>query len=380
MTQQIILTLRNTDTVVLSAKDVDSSLYNDSDKLFTYQIDLVNGNEMVENVTFADSALSSEQFSVDGNVLTISLTQSYLRGRLGERELKVVTDCAVYTVKMTVASLIVSNWEEFLAIQSNAYYKGDYENTTVAGSKTVKASQYRDGYFILDADIDCGGKQWSIMNLENVGYGVTRYFHIGSNKWNDTNYLGVETYGWSGVLDGRGYTIFNFTTGYSGMFGHLSSFGVIKNVGLICNNIVDRRSGVIGNYINGTLDNVYIELKACSNTNEHALIGSVLWRGKISNTLAVYSGESTANFKGVIAYATDNGADFTFENVYVIFNGTTPAFGTGDTGKVNGTYGVYASMAELLAAKVSYDGYNSDYWTITDDGIVFKTAQTTVTA
>ena len=123
-----------------------------------------------------------------------------------------VTDCAVYTVKLTVASLIVSNWEEFLAIQSNDYYKGNYENTTVSGSTTVNASQYRDGYFILDADIDCGGKQWSIMNLEGVGYGVARYFHIESNKWNDTNWKGIETYGWSGVLDGRGHTVYNFKT------------------------------------------------------------------------------------------------------------------------------------------------------------------------
>ena len=143
-------------------------------------------------------------------------------------------------------------------------------------------------------------------------------------------------------------------------------------MGLICNDIVNRRSGVIGNYINGTIDNVYIELKACSNNNEHALIGSVLWRGSIRNTLAVYSGESTANFKGVIAYATDSGANFTLENVYAIFNGTAKAFGTGDAGKVSGTYGVYASIADLLAANESFDGYNTGYWAITQDGIAWK--------
>ena len=372
LTRQITLMLRNVAKIELAAQDVDSSLYNDSDVLYSYTINLRNDNEAVENVTLADSALSSEQFSVAGNVLSITLSQSYLREHLGERELKVVTDCAVYTVKLTVASLIVSNWEEFLAIQSNDYYKGNYENTTVSGSTTVNASQYRDGYFILDADIDCGGKQWSIMNLEGVGYGVARYFHIESNTWNDTNWKGIETYGWSGVLDGRGYTIYNFTTGYSGMFGHLSSCGVIKNVGLICNDIVGKRSGVIGNYINGTIDNVYIELKACSDTNEHALIGSVLLKGTITNTLVVYSGDSTASFKGVIAYATDSNAAFKFENVYAIFNGTAAVFGTGNASKVSGTYGVYASIADLLAANESFDGYNTGYWAITQDGIAWK--------
>ena len=163
------------------------------------------------------------------------------------------------------------------------------------------------------------------------------------------------------------------------MFGHLSSCGIIKNVGLICNDIVGKRSGVIGNYINGTIDNVYIELKACSDTNEHALIGSILLKGTITNTLVVYSGDSTASFKGVIAYATDSNAAFKFENVYAIFNGTAAVFGTGNASKVSGTYGVYATKADLLAANESFDGYNADYWTITNDSVAWKSAKQILT-
>ena len=128
------------------------------------------------------------------------------------------TEDKVYEQQFLFVTMVINDLDEFRLIQSK-YYKG-----TKAGQvASTDTSQYRDGYFVLAADINKGGE----------------YFEFTmSPGWTDDG-TGAPSgdemarLGWYGTLDGRGHAIYNVQAGAGGMFGILTSQSVLKNVAVI---------------------------------------------------------------------------------------------------------------------------------------------------
>ena len=86
-------------------------------------------------------------------------------------------------------------------------------------------------------------------------------------------------------------------------------------------------------------------------------------------------------------------ASAVLQNVYTINSGTAAAVDVQSNGSAsvldtaNSVYGKFASIAALVTAVegqtgvdgttnlASFDGFNSKYWTVSDTGIVWKTAE-----
>ncbi len=141
--------------------------------------------------------------------------------------------------------------------------KTDFENIIAYGNgnSQIDGIPY-NGYFVMTNNIDLNG---TIARREpNVD------FKVGTKVTNNADL----TSGFKGIFDGKGYSLYNYrhTTDKGGLFGNLSKFGVIQNLG-IADAIYDVkvagdiRTGIFGNDISGTINNCYVEMTVAENTH-----------------------------------------------------------------------------------------------------------------
>src|SRR4030042_1655317 len=106
--------------------------------------------------------------------------------------------------------------------------------------------------------------------------GREKFNMIGEFVWQDPN-----TTPFTGVFDGNGHTITNFTytsTGiiYIGLFGYVDGYAEIKNLGLI-NTQVDVELVIVGSLVGllrkGTISNTYVEGGYVSGGMSGGLVG-----------------------------------------------------------------------------------------------------------
>ena len=167
---------------------------------------LIDGEDYSAAFSFSDG-----QYTVAENALAdLSVGQTY--------RLIMETEDKVYEQQFLFVTMVINDLDEFRLIQSK-YYKG----TKAGQAASTDTSQYRDGYFVLAADINKGGE----------------YFEFTmSPGWTDDG-TGAPSgdemarLGWYGTLDGRGHAIYNVQAGAGGMFGILTSQSVLKNVAVI---------------------------------------------------------------------------------------------------------------------------------------------------
>ena len=347
VTAQKELFLRNIETVALNPVDVDL----DAEK--GDSIVLSVGDNVAEEIIWNNRTLEIVDGSVTVEAGKITFPKSFMAGQLGENTLVALTASARYTVDVTVATLIISDADDFMRIKSE-FYKGNYDST---------AANYRDGYFLLANNIDMQGASFTMLD------GIQLKKSSGANT--DVNDQAcIDTYGWSGVLDGRGYTVHNFTTGIAGMFGSLATDALIQNTGFVCNEITGNHGGVLGNFIKGRIDNCFIELSAMPNFSVIGLFGKYLHTtGRISNSLgSILTEDTTGQSQHSAIVQMINGAQTMLDNVYTVRPGSLQAVG----GTVSGSYGAYGSMAELLASEANFDGFSADWWNVSDTAVTWR--------
>lgn len=135
-------------------------------------------------------------------------------------ELKIETQNRVYTQPFIMASMIIDNLEEFKLIQTK-YYKG----TRAGKDGSTNQDKYRDGYFILNADINKNGEYFDFtmapIAFTEDGHGCG----LMAEKATKAN--------WYGVLEGNGHVIYNVMSGYGGMFGGLPATSEIRNLAIV---------------------------------------------------------------------------------------------------------------------------------------------------
>ena len=387
---QFTLTLKRLDEITLNdgnRLDVDSSLYNDSDNKYGYTFTAKTSGETVESVKIGGNIINGLTTNVSGNSVTISFTQSQLRSYLGEQTITIVTNEAIYTLDAAIASLIISNETEFMKIKAE-YYKG---------SPTATAAQYRDGYFILSQNIDMKGKMFSLFDSDDLDNG-------NGGTWNKWNQAAISTYGWSGTIDGRGHTVYNVKTGYRGMFGHISEYGVLQNLGVRCLEITTATSGVLASFHVGVIDNCFVELAAMPNL---AQVGVFVWQirnnATISNSIAVLLTEDTTSYAtmtndnahGSIATKCQDARYGFIKNVYSVRIGSLAAIAQNPSTAASSAFGAFGSFADMITAVTTHTGlsggsaainassfnnFNSTYWTIdtTLNTVTFGTYKATL--
>ena len=214
------------------------------------------------------------------------------------------TEDKVYEQQFLFVTMVINNLDEFKLIQSK-YYKG-----TKAGQvASTDTSQYRDGYFVLAADINKDGE----------------YFEFTmSPGWSDDG-TGAPSgdemarLGWYGTLDGRGHAIYNVQAGAGGMFGILTSQSVLKNVAVIGGKTVtggkyivpetgaehanrftgakdkDTTGFLTRAIVGGTVSNVYIEMADMPQANRFGTLAFVVKGGARLEKIVIRICESSVS-------------------------------------------------------------------------------------
>lgn len=208
----------------------------------------------------------------------------------------------VYLLNVTVADIIIDNLAEL---------------------KSVATGGKLSGYYVLGADIDCGGEKIVL-----------------------SCYTSTADNGFVGTFDGRGHTISNVDVGTSGFFWGIGA-GTVKNLALV--NVSGTAKALATETHGATVENVFVSSNSCLR-------------------LFDYAGDST--FKDIIA-VLPNGADVimtfgaanvsnTISNVYsVIANPVTNGGWSGT--QVVGMFNNYYKNNDPKAL------YNLRHFTIVSD-------------
>ena len=360
--------LYNTEVITLDSFDIDLSTIKETS--YTFKLSQTP-NVAIEYVTWNGENVAIQAGSA---IDEFTVSKEFLSENLGEGNVIIFAGAQQFEVNVTVATLIVSDWDELKLIQ-NTYYKGEENGSTYA---------LRDGYFILDADINAQGYWFSMFNIIDAPAAkkdpelVQRKMKIGTNELDDNSPKGIEIYGWSGVLDGRGHTIYNFETGRSGMFGHISKFGLIENVGFICNSLNGNSGGVVANAVGGTVRNVYVELKDATANANHGVMFRYMNGGTVENVvMKVHDTGVSDGDLGALFAVEKSGASFAMNNVFIVKGElTTVDLGSKiNDSQITGDYGSYADMTALVTEKKdTLNAFDDTAWTVTDIGIEWKTA------
>lgn len=313
---------------------------------------------------------------------------------LGENVLTIETSSAVIVAPVTVATALVSDKAQFQAIATA--YQGGYSSPPASQISGGKPDRYRDGYFVLTADIDMQGDTFGIMDPNSADATVfDKYGSVNSRP----------QVGWYGVLDGRGHVVKNIRSGRRGLFANIEKESAVKNVAFVSGHMgaADKHNqwscgGFLCESMVGTVDNVLIEIDGIP---DHALndrdektglwgIAGICYSlyGEISNTVIALTEpqfrptQNGLNAPNVIADCikgnpVEVGVKTHLRNSFGLVNGENAPEGAERLRAVgameNGNADAYR-VADSFAALTSLIGSGfSDFWQFTDASITFGT-------
>ena len=210
-------------------------------------------------------------------------------------------------------------------------------------AQSVKNHETYEGkYFVLGADIDLGGKEWTPIGV----------FYTSNEE--KENY--ADNAPFKGSFDGKGYTVSNFVISgeskvvYAGLFGHVEcETSVICNLTVSKATVVGKNYAgvVVGAFSGKLLKNVVIEAD-CSVTST-ASIGGVA--GRIIGGEGIY----LVN-KGIVGATTDNSSGFV--------GGIAGAVSADGKLSYSVNYGDISAEAAFVGGVVGITGGNSGGGTI----------------
>lgn len=340
---------------------------------------------------FTDAELANATVTIGGVSVTATgsgteLTFGDLSAcAVGEAvDITIETSTAIFKGKINVATAFIKDFDTFMLLRTNHW----------ASRSASDDSKYRDGYYIVTEDIDLS------KTAEVASYEDNKDTLSASNK--GFNITGYDAYGtlnsWHGVLDGRGHYLYNLSVGGRGMFGSIDDTSVIKNIGFSITRTVNAWWGALAIESRGIIDNCYLVVNSLNAGNHNgSFVGTLGGSGKITNSISVVK-EACNSLTGFTRHGLIVGcvtsASAVLQNVYTINSGTAAAVDVQSNGSAsvldtaNSVYGKFASIAALVTAVegqtgvdgtanlASFDGFNSKYWTVSDTGIVWKTAET----
>ena len=315
--------------------------------------------------TAAEGGAKVTDFTVTGTVTyyahyTYTIRSYTIRFLNGETVLKSVT--LDYGTKLSVPEdisvegYVIIGWNQDLpeTVTGNADFVAvlakELKQADAANFAAILAANPNDDY-VLGSDIDFGGAE-----LDGIG-----------------------TFG--GVFDGRGYALKNFNLKYNQYTSIQWSYafiannaGTIKNVAITYTLKGNNGHEAVINENNGTIENVFVEVKMESKGWANAaLVGINKGTGIIKNVIAVLTKDESVSAGGLGAVV---GADYngTIHNAYGVCGDViassedafkTPYFEGWNNGSYVGNQN-YTTMAELLKAKsaefTEENGWNMTYF------------------
>lgn len=288
---------------------------------------------------------------------------------LGEQTLKVESPDLIVYVPVICATLIIDNQDEFMQIKE-IYFRGG------ATAKPENSDPLRDGYFILNADID----------FDEVSFGVDPRGTNASIVTGGEEAPWRTQIGWYGVFDGRGHVIKHLKSAKRGLFGNIELQSVVKNVAFVdvalgsTAGTDDSNSGYLAETVVGTVDNVLIVVESIPGAPLSGKAGycTTLY-GEINNSVCIVtSGQNQTNSGSQPAVVVDridgNPIDpvirGSMTNTFGISKGNLAAVNSVQYG-IATIYRVLTSFAEFNAVCIP-NGF-ADFWKISDESITFGT-------
>lgn len=300
--------------------------------------------------------------SVDGATITVNKENFPSKAQdMGEQELIIDTDKAVYTAVADVYTKVLRTADDVMTWNDVAY-------------EVDSANTYWGGYFVLGNDIDMSGKTY-------VGkfYYANMFYTEGPSAWSaKPEYSGItfrdgKTGGFRGVFDGQGYAIKNLTIsqGNGSFAGQIAEGGVFKNVVFTGAKITSNwGAGLVSVGGIGTIENVYAEITEMKQGNSNADKNGVFYAqdsmsgAKVNNCIAVFNCTTPTDpsrFTGLGSYHLGYGI---LNGVYGI--GLDPslaireisAAGAGDS------YGAYAGYGALYASGIDFSEWEDNFWRV----------------
>jgi hypothetical protein len=335
----------------------------------------------------SEATLQNQQLSKAESILdyikdgVLELPGKFFTSRIwGQVHISIVTKNNSYDCYFEVITKIIRNQSDL----ENMLTYGDINRDTLGKNY--------GGYFVLGNNIVLNGALAKripyIPGDPNSDIKTTDYRATTLKHWTDN---GIEERadkpandgmnGFTGVFDGRGYTISGFKAvpNNGGIFGNVASGATIKNFAVVGQFAESGASFVLANQIQGTIDNVYIEMSYADGliSNEYTLY-SMLARNIANASLKdiVIKLNASATIQSTYpAYMLNDWYGWAVHqpnitNVHVIGD-FTPSYGTGATVKFTGVYTITDPV------DVSFD--NNTYWDLTGRQPCFKTASTSYT-
>ena len=264
-----------------------------------------------------------------------------------------------WTVKLKVYSGVIDE-----ASDLDMFYLGNDREATgtfIAGVDTF------DGYYVLANDIDCSG----------YVFGATKE-GAGETPCNLTNPGGTGTksmlsVGLTGIFDGQGYSITNFTPNGAGLFAAVNG-GTIKNVSITGTGAYAGNGAYLSEIIRGgTLENVYVNAGIIRGYGTLG-VSKFIMDSTLKNCVFESVQSSSDPAWGNVIFGVENN---TFTDCYVINNftmsGTLPTVyeasnlkPTNDTSETIWIDGLkrYESSEKMIADEANNDfsSFTSTYW------------------
>lgn len=363
ITEEIAVEILKPSATITQSTDTETGAVSVTVDLTAYQSILPSSAEDV-SVTVSGTSVALKRI-VNGWVILDPSTIP-----VGEQTAAVETDGFVLYVPIVCASLIIDSVDEFMQMRT-VYFEGG-DNTD-----PEKDNPLRDGYFILNADLDFEGASFG-MDPRNVNSSI----HSGGAEapWRAQR-------GWYGVFDGRGHVISNIQAEKRGLFGNIEFNSVVKNVAFVNATIHDgddgnngSNSGLVAEIVVGTVDNVLVAVESLpvgASLYGKAGICTTLY-GKISNTVCVVlSGQNRTTDSNQPAVMVNEVAGNPIEvsaprgslvNSYGVSKGNLSAVNSVQYG-VATVYQVVSSFADLNAA-IDRDGFG-EFWDFQENKISF---------
>ena len=363
VTEEIAVEVLKPTAAITQSTDTETGAVSVTVDLTAYQSILPSSAEDV-SVTVSGTSVALKRI-VNGWVILDPSTIP-----VGEQTAAVETDGFVLYVPIVCASLIIDSVDEFMQMRTVYFEGGD-------NADPEKDNSLRDGYFILNADLDFEGASFG-MDPRNVNSSI----HSGGAEapWRAQR-------GWYGVFDGRGHVISNIQAEKRGLFGNIEFNSVVKNVAFVNAKIHDgtdgnngSNSGLLAEIVVGTIDNVLVTVESLpvgASLYGKAGICTTLY-GKISNTVCiVLSGQNRTSDSNQPAVMVNEVAGNPIDvsaprgnlaNSYGVSKGNLSAVNSVQYG-VATVYQVVSSFADLNAA-IDRDGFG-EFWDFQENKISF---------
>ena len=264
-----------------------------------------------------------------------------------------------YKVNALVITKIITSVEELTKLQE---YAGV---TTVDASYNANypATYYNyGGYFVLGNDI-------IVKDTDPVISANCLEQMVSGSQIKEEN-------GFSGVFDGRGYSIVNARFGAGGLLGDVSKNGVIKNVAFVDATITEEAkanagAGVISFSFCGSAEDVFVSYTTLKARN--GAFGRVTKGGSLKNVVVYY--KKSGGYNGG-AIACVNNSQMKTENVYVVYANGMAVADCKVTGEQTANYSqAVVEIQESALASATFSVFNTDTWYIADGVMpIFKSA------